>query len=56
MKYRTITITEVNPESRRILGRDEFGQRVAITSHYLQPLTIVPQKGEMWLVHEQGGQ
>ncbi len=55
-EFRTIVITEVDPATRTVKGRDEHGQPLAVTNKFLQPLITVPQNGEKWLVHRQGGQ
>ena len=55
-EVRSLDITEVDPATRTIRGRDEHGQLLAVTSHFINPLITVPQVGEKWLVYRQGNQ
>ena len=45
-EFRTIVITEVDPATRTVKGRDEHGQPLAVTNKFLQPLITVPENGE----------
>ncbi len=47
METRTIIVTEVDPTTRTVLGKDEHGQRLSVTNHLLQPVIVVPQVGEV---------
>jgi len=55
-EIRTILITEVDPTTRAIRGRDEHGQLLAVTNQFLQPLITVPQAGETWMVKRHGSE
>lgn len=46
MEFRTITITEVNTKAGIIAGLDEYQQKVLVSNHLQDGLTIVPKKDE----------
>lgn len=53
-EIRYVTIREVNPAERYIEVYDGTGTGMRISMHDLDPLTVIPAPGEVWVVSRRG--
>jgi hypothetical protein len=51
---RVIHITEVNTSARIIIGTDQYGTQLRISTTFHDPVLSVPSIGEVWTIQRRG--